>query len=139
MKVMHKRLLEMRDHVGYSRVEREIMGGVDHPFLVGLSFAFQTSSKLYLVMPYMAGGELFSHLNREGTLMEDAVRVYAAEMVLALEHLHSVGIVHRDLKVSRRRQRLPEGRFAPMLRWLRRECRRGAAPGRGHWARRRST
>ncbi|KAA0168581.1 hypothetical protein FNF31_00461 [Cafeteria roenbergensis] len=98
MKIMHKRLLEMRDHVGYSRMEREILAGVNHPFLVGLCFAFQTDTKLYLVMPYMAGGELFAHLNREGALLEDAVRFYAAEMVLALEHLHSLGIVHRDLK-----------------------------------------
>jgi serine/threonine protein kinase len=98
MKIMHKRLLVRRDHVGYSRVEREVMAKVNHPFLVGLNFAFQTEDKLYLVMPYMAGGELFMHLARAGALLEDAVKVYAAEMVLALEHLHSLGIIHRDLK-----------------------------------------
>lgn len=99
MKVMHKRLLALRDHVAYSRVEREIMAVIDHPYLVGLKFAFQTSDKLYLVMPYMAGGELFAHLNRSGALQEQDAKVYVAEMVLALEHLHSHGIIHRDLKV----------------------------------------
>jgi serine/threonine protein kinase len=100
MKVMHKRLLALRDHVAYSKVEREVMAVIDHPYLVGLKFAFQTADKLYLVMPYMAGGELFAHLNRSGALKEKDAKVYVAEMVLALEHLHSRGIIHRDLKVS---------------------------------------
>ena len=74
------------------------MAKIDHPFIVKLHFAFQTPAKVYLVMDFVNGGELFFHLKREGRFSEDRVRFYAAECVLALEHLHSRGIIYRDLK-----------------------------------------
>ena len=46
-------------------------------------------------MPFVAGGELFHHLHKQGLLLESSAKFYAAEMVLALEHLHSKGIIHR--------------------------------------------
>lgn len=51
--------------------------------------------QLYLVMDFMGGGELFTHLQDQKMLREDAVRIYAAEIVLALEYLHSLDIIHR--------------------------------------------
>lgn len=68
---------------------------VSHPFVVTLQCAFQTDHKLFLVMEYLPGGELFYHLSKKGLLLEEYAKFYAAEMVLAVEHLHSKGIIHR--------------------------------------------
>ncbi|TYZ65344.1 hypothetical protein PybrP1_012668 [[Pythium] brassicae (nom. inval.)] len=98
MKMISKRVLIERESVHYIRTERDIMTKILHPFVISLTYAFQTESKVYLVMDYQPGGELFSYLREEGTFTEDTVRFYLAEMILALEHLHSHGIIHRDLK-----------------------------------------
>lgn len=74
------------------------MTKVDFPFIVGLRLSFQTEEKLFLVMDYLSGGELFFHLRKQGLILEDTARFYGAELVLALEHLHGKGIIHRDLK-----------------------------------------
>jgi hypothetical protein len=68
---------------------------VQHPFLVGLRYAFQTEAKLYLVLDYLNGGELFFHLKQAKRFSEDRARFYTAEIVLAVGHLHSLGIVYR--------------------------------------------
>ena len=73
----------------------DLVGQVMHPFVVTLQCAFQTEHKLFLVMEYLPGGELFFHLSKKGLFLEEYARFYAAEMVLALEHLHSKGIIHR--------------------------------------------
>ena len=80
--------------------ERDIMGALSHPFIVQLRAAFQTRKCLYYAMDFAAGGELFSLLRRAGPLPEDAVRLYAAEAVLALSHLHARGILHSDVKLE---------------------------------------
>jgi serine/threonine protein kinase len=78
--------------------ERNILTKLDHPFIVSLKFAFQTPSKFYFVLDYAPGGELFYHLQRRGIFPIDQVRLYAAEIALALHHLHQSGIIYRDLK-----------------------------------------
>ncbi|KAF0698470.1 Aste57867_10893 [Aphanomyces stellatus] len=98
MKIISKQFLVDMDSVKYMRSERNIMTKINHPFVIGLKYAFQTESKVYLVMEYQPGGELFSHLKNEGLLLEEKAKFYLAEMVLALEHLHLQGIIHRDLK-----------------------------------------
>ena len=60
--------------------------------------AFQTEGKLYLVLEFVAGGDLFSRISREVQLPEEHARFYLAELVLVLEHLHNFGIIYRDLK-----------------------------------------
>jgi len=69
-----------------------------HPFIVRLHCAFQTSSRVFLVMDYLQGGPLMDYLRKEALFSEEVARFYAAEMYIALQHLHSIGIVHRDLK-----------------------------------------
>ena len=71
---------------------------LNHPFLVQLYYSFQTHEKLYFVMEYINGGELFFHLQRDGMFSHERVRFYSAEIVLGIEHLHLKGIIYRDLK-----------------------------------------
>ncbi|KAJ3020572.1 Ribosomal protein S6 kinase beta-1 [Thoreauomyces humboldtii] len=78
--------------------ERGILEDVRHPFIVTLHYAFQTDAKLYLLLSYASGGELFSYLAREKMFSEDVAGFYVAELLLALEHLHGLGIIYRDLK-----------------------------------------
>lgn len=100
MKVMDKKYLSKRGgYVAMAQMEKEIMTRLNHPFIVSLRYAFQTPAKLFLVSDFCAGGELFHHLGRQGMVMEDAARIYIAEIILAIEYLHAHGIIHRDLKV----------------------------------------
>src|SRR5258706_8981439 len=78
--------------------ERLVLTRVSSPFIVPLKWSFQSESKLYLVLAYVNGGELFHHLQREQKFDEERSRFYAAELLLALEHLHQLNIVYRDLK-----------------------------------------
>ena len=98
MKVLSKDAVISRNQLEHTKAERHILEAVQHPFLAGLCFAFQSETKLYLVLEYLNGGELFFHLKKAGRFSEDRARLYAAEIVLALGHLHSLGIIYRDLK-----------------------------------------
>ena len=70
MKIMRKQDVITRNQVKHTLTERHVLQSVRHPFIIGLQFAFQTTDKLYLVLPFMAGGELFFHLRRERTFSE---------------------------------------------------------------------
>ncbi|XP_074601761.1 ribosomal protein S6 kinase II isoform X2 [Brevipalpus obovatus] len=97
MKVLRKATLRVRDRLR-SKMERDILAEVNHPFIVKLNYAFQTEGKLYLVLDYLHGGDLFTRLNREVMFTEEDVKFYLAELVLALDHLHNLGVIYRDLK-----------------------------------------
>lgn len=100
-KQFRKASLTMQNQfVEQTKTERTILESVNrHPFVVKLFYAFQDHEKLYLILEYAQGGELFTHLAMERMFTEDATAFYMAEMVLALEHLHTnVGVVYRDLK-----------------------------------------
>jgi len=98
MKVLKKDNIVKRNQVEHTRTERSVLGYVRHPFIVGLCAAFQTADKLFFVLDYCAGGELFCHLQRRGKFAEPRARFYTAELVLALAHIHALGVVYRDLK-----------------------------------------
>lgn len=91
---LHKRLIQQ------TRTERSILESVNrHPFVVKLFYAFQDDEKLYLILEYAQGGELFTHLAQLRMFPEPVAAFYMAEMVLALDHLHQqLGVVYRDLK-----------------------------------------
>ncbi|KAK0424276.1 hypothetical protein QR680_008586 [Steinernema hermaphroditum] len=97
MKVLTKNTLKLRDRVR-SKMERNILAQIQHPFIVRLHYAFQTDEKLYLILDFLQGGDLFTRLAKEGSFPEHEVKFYMAGLTLALEHLHSLGIVYRDLK-----------------------------------------
>ncbi|KAF8926234.1 AGC protein kinase Gad8, partial [Haplosporangium bisporale] len=81
-----------------SRSERTVLAQINNPFIVPLKFSFQSPEKLYLVLAFVNGGELFHHLQREGRFSEERSRFYAAELMCALECLHGFNVVYRDLK-----------------------------------------
>ncbi|KAI9014130.1 kinase-like domain-containing protein [Hyaloraphidium curvatum] len=98
MKILHKKDIIERQEIAHTLSERNVLIQATSPFLVGLKFSFQTSAKLYLVLDYMNGGELFYHLQKETAFSEERAKFYTAELVLALDHLHKYNVVYRDLK-----------------------------------------
>ncbi|KAG6618708.1 AGC protein kinase [Phytophthora cinnamomi] len=98
VKILSKPAIVKKQQVEHTRTERRVLAAVSHPFVVCLHYAFQTKDKLYFVLDYCPGGDLFFHLSRCGCFPEAMAKFYAAEIVLALIHLHEQGIVYRDLK-----------------------------------------
>nr|XP_033811120.1 ribosomal protein S6 kinase alpha-1 isoform X2 [Geotrypetes seraphini] len=84
--------------VSETKMERDILADVNHPFVVKLHYAFQTEGKLYLILDFLRGGDLFTRLSKEVMFTEEDVKFYLAELALGLDHLHSLGIIYRDLK-----------------------------------------
>lgn len=99
MKQLTKEDIFSRNKIQRVMTEREILATASHPFIVTMYASFQTTHRLCFVMEYCAGGEFFRVLQRQPQkrLREDAARFYAAEVVLALEYLHHVGFIYRDL------------------------------------------
>uniref|UniRef100_A0A8C1RFY0 Ribosomal protein S6 kinase n=1 Tax=Cyprinus carpio TaxID=7962 RepID=A0A8C1RFY0_CYPCA len=97
MKVLRKATLKVRDRVR-TKMERDILADVNHPFVVKLHYAFQTEGKLYLILDFLRGGDLFTRLSKEVMFTEEDVKFYLAELALGLDHLHGIGIIYRDLK-----------------------------------------
>jgi protein-serine/threonine kinase len=98
MKVLKKDKIIGRNLTRYAMTERNVMSVSNHPFIVSLQYAFQTEDRLFLVMEYCPGGDLSNYLEAEEYFSEDRARLYLAEIILAIEDLHSRGIIFRDLK-----------------------------------------
>ena len=88
-------MLHQIEHV---KAERYILARVQHPFIVDLFATFQDGLNIYMLMSYVPGGELFTHLRRAQRFTPDVTRFYLSTIVLALRYLHSFNIVYRDLK-----------------------------------------
>ncbi|XP_050357899.1 ribosomal protein S6 kinase alpha-5-like isoform X1 [Nymphalis io] len=102
MKVLKKAsIVQKLKTAEHTRTERQVLEAVRVcPFLVTLHYAFQTDAKLHLILDYVAGGELFTHLYQREHFHENEVRIYIAEIILALEQLHKLGIIYRDIKLE---------------------------------------
>jgi RAC serine/threonine-protein kinase/serum/glucocorticoid-regulated kinase 2 len=98
MKEMSKEVIERENLVEHIFAEKSILQKINHPFVVTLHFAFQTKEHLYLILDFLSGGELFFHLSQQSKFDEYRAKFYAAEMGLAIGHLHSLDIIYRDLK-----------------------------------------
>ncbi len=98
MKTLRKAALVKRNQLAHTKTERNILQNIRHPFLMRLHYAFQTKDKLYMVIEYMAGGELFHWLKAHKKFSEPRSKLYAAEIGLAIACLHKHDIVYRDLK-----------------------------------------
>merc|ERR1719409_529919 len=98
MKMLRKDNVVKRNQVDHTQAERNVLEIARHPFIVDLMYAFQTPKKLYFVLEFCSGGELFFHLSRAGRFSEGRTRFYSAEILLALAYLHGLNIIYRDLK-----------------------------------------
>uniref|UniRef100_A0A0G4G069 Protein kinase domain-containing protein n=1 Tax=Chromera velia CCMP2878 TaxID=1169474 RepID=A0A0G4G069_9ALVE len=98
MKILKKSEVIRLKQVEHVKAEKAILQMIEHPFIVNLITAFQDERRLFMVMEYINGGELFSYLRRQGRLPDQDGRFYASEIVSAFEYLHSMNIVYRDLK-----------------------------------------
>ncbi len=98
VKTLRKDRLVATAAVAHTVTERNVLTRLRHPFIVSLRYSFQTTERLFLVLDYASGGELFFHLSRVERFSEDRARFYAAEIVLALGYMHSQKLLYRDLK-----------------------------------------
>lgn len=98
IKVIHKRHLLNSQKKNHALMERKLLAQITSPFVVKLRYAFQNSEKLYLVLDFLQGGDLYYHLSVYKQFPEDWVRFYAVEIILALKDLHANNIIYRDLK-----------------------------------------
>ena len=98
MKILKKAEVVRLKQVEHILSEKEILMSISHPFIVNLYKTFQDEKNLYMLLEYVPGGELFSHLRRAGRFPNETSRFYAAEIVLALQYLHARDIIYRDLK-----------------------------------------
>ena len=94
MKIFKKRELRKRKQVERTKTEREILSAVNHPFIVRLSYAFQTAAKLYMVMDFVQGGDFFTFMRKFRKLKEPWVQLYISEIAMALQHLHEIDVVY---------------------------------------------
>eukprot|EP00808_Paulinella_micropora_P026295 g81447.t1 len=98
MKILKKAAIIARNQVEHTQAERKILESLQHPFLMRLCYAFQSKQKLYFVLDYYTGGELFFHLKKKRRFPEQTAKIYIAEIALALGHLHGLGVIYRDIK-----------------------------------------
>lgn len=98
MKVIKKSKVIQGNQIAHTLSERSVLSNTNHPFIIRMHFAFQDSCRLYIVMEYCPGGDLFFYLEKYKKFHESHCKFYAACVVLALKHLHSKRIVYRDLK-----------------------------------------
>jgi len=98
MKTMRKKDMVAKNQVTHVQAERDLMAAADNPWLVKLNYSFQDDTYLYLVMEFCGGGDLMTILMREDILTENQTKFYIAELAAAINAVHELDFVHRDLK-----------------------------------------
>ena len=98
MKILKKSEVLKRNQVAHVKAERDILAEADNEWVVKLFYSFQDKDNLYFVMEYVPGGDLMSLLIKKGFFPEEMARFYIAELVLAIESVHRMGFIHRDIK-----------------------------------------
>jgi serine/threonine protein kinase len=97
MKIINKKYLIRNRQLRYAVTECNVLKQAQHPFIETLHHAFQTPNHLYMILDYCPGGDLSFHIVRN-LFEEDEARFFIAELILAIEHLHDLDIIYRDLK-----------------------------------------
>nr|XP_045369943.1 serine/threonine-protein kinase LATS2 [Camelus bactrianus] len=98
MKTLRKRDVLSRNQVAHVKAERDILAEADNEWVVKLYYSFQDKDSLYFVMDYIPGGDMMSLLIRMEVFPEHLARFYIAELTLAIESVHRMGFIHRDIK-----------------------------------------
>lgn len=104
-------VVESEQTISHTVTENRVLKHLEHPFVVRLFYAFQTDDRLFFVMEYINGGEIYTHLKRSGPFPEDKTRFYVAEIASALTYLHGKGIVYRYEERERERRGEGEKKF----------------------------
>lgn len=98
MKALRKKDIVAKDQVAHVKAERDMLVVADQQWVVKMYYSFQDEDMLYLVMEFLPGGDLMSLLMKHDTLPEDVAQFYVAEISLALQSIHQLGFIHRDIK-----------------------------------------
>ncbi|CAG8458765.1 9946_t:CDS:10 [Ambispora gerdemannii] len=98
MKTLRKADMFKKDQLAHVKAERDVLAESDSPWVVQLFYSFQDSLYLYLIMEFLPGGDLMTMLIKYDTFSEDVTRFYIAECVLAIDTIHKLGFIHRDIK-----------------------------------------
>ncbi|KAF9949809.1 Serine/threonine-protein kinase [Modicella reniformis] len=98
MKTLRKADMFKKDQLAHVKAERDVLAESESPWVVQLYYSFQDSLYLYLIMEFLPGGDLMTMLIKYDTFSEDVTRFYIAECVLAIEDIHKMGFIHRDIK-----------------------------------------
>ncbi|KAH9977592.1 AGC/NDR protein kinase [Lactifluus volemus] len=98
MKTLKKEEMLKKDQLAHVRAERDVLAESNSHWVVQLFYSFQDPAYLYLIMEFLPGGDLMTMLIKYDTFSEDVTRFYIAECVLAIEAVHSLGFIHRDIK-----------------------------------------
>ncbi|KAM8975155.1 serine/threonine-protein kinase LATS2 isoform 2-T2 [Pelodytes ibericus] len=98
MKTLRKKDVLNRNQVAHVKAERDILAEADNEWVVKLYYSFQDKDNLYFVMDYIPGGDMMSLLIRMEVFPEHLARFYIAELTLAIESVHKMGFIHRDIK-----------------------------------------
>lgn len=100
IKAIRKDVLIETEQVESTKLERDILLECDHPFLCGMDYVFQNDLRLYFVMPFVRGGEVYKHFLKCKRFPEQQVKFYAIQIALAIGYLHKKDICHRDMKLE---------------------------------------
>ncbi|KAG9317312.1 kinase-like protein [Chiua virens] len=98
MKTLKKEEMLKKDQLAHVRAERDVLAESNSPWVVQLFYSFQDTQTLYLIMEFLPGGDLMTMLIKYDTFSEDVTRFYIAECALAIEAVHKLGFIHRDIK-----------------------------------------
>lgn len=99
MKILKKKHIEKKKQEAHIMTERNVLVEVDHPFVIKMYASFQSPEKLFFILEFCPGGELFGLLSKKHKLSEEQTKFYAAQMVLALEYLHARDIIYREYMI----------------------------------------
>uniref|UniRef100_A0A8C8I2L5 non-specific serine/threonine protein kinase n=1 Tax=Oncorhynchus tshawytscha TaxID=74940 RepID=A0A8C8I2L5_ONCTS len=98
MKILRKADMLAKEQVGHIRAERDILVQADSLWVVKMFYSFQDKINLYLLMEFLPGGDMMTLLMKKDTLSEEETQFYVAETVLAIDSIHQMGFIHRDIK-----------------------------------------
>ncbi|ESO83280.1 hypothetical protein LOTGIDRAFT_169498 [Lottia gigantea] len=98
MKILRKMDMLEKDQVAHVRAERDILVEADHQWVVKMYYSFQDAQNLYLIMEFLPGGDMMTLLMKKDTLTEEQTQFYISETALAIESIHKLNFIHRDIK-----------------------------------------
>ena len=98
MKTISKDYLVKTKQIKYAQAECKILKEMNNPFIIKMHYAFQTPNNLHFVLDFCTGGDLSMHIENKEIFEEDEAKFYIAELILAVEYLHSMNIIYRDMK-----------------------------------------